>query len=195
MYANKRTRRFPGNQNKTTRDRTMTKEKTIAETMRKLMESGPSVADYDCYKALNDAVGKVHGLPEGKCQALAGEKAWSWYADQTTGVWRKATPEEVEAKRSAAAGKSHGVRGSRVLSDADRAALDAQIAALETVNNPALAPLLAGLKAKQASEDAARKGSLKDRLQAAVDKLGLEKVVEILEAAEAAEPAADEAQA
>lgn len=160
----------------------MEKKDTIAATMRALMESGPSVETYPTYKALNDAVGKVHNLPAGKCQALAGEKAWAWYADTDTGTWRKATEAEIESKRTAAAGKAHGGPRSKVLSDADRTALDAQVTALQTVANPALAPLLADLKAKQAADDAARKGSLKDRLQAAIEKLGLEKAVDILEA-------------
>jgi hypothetical protein len=163
-------------------EQTMQKQNTIAETMRKLMESGPSVETFPTYKSLNDHVGKVHGLTEGKCQALAGEKAWAWTPDQTTGKWRKATDVEVEARRAKAAGKSHGVRGSKVMSDVDRAALDAQIEALEQVANPALAPLLEGLKARQAADDAARKGSLKDRLQAAIDKLGIARAVDLLEA-------------
>jgi hypothetical protein len=160
----------------------MTKEKTIAQTMQTFMVSGPSVKDYPNYKALNDAVGKVHGLAEGKCQALAGEKAWAWYADQTTGVWRKATDAEIETKRAAAATKGHGGPRNKVMTAEDRVALDAQVTALETVNNPALAGLLADLKARQETDDLARKGSLKDRLATAIDKLGLEKVVAILEA-------------
>ena len=80
---------------------TIEKKETIAETMRAFMGSGPSTATYPTYKALNDAVGAVHGLPEGKCQALAGEKAWAWHADTVTGKWRKATEAETEAKRTA----------------------------------------------------------------------------------------------
>ena len=161
----------------------MTKQDTIAETMRQFMATGPAVETYPSYKALNDAVGEAHGLPAGKCQALAGEKAWQWFADKTTGVWRKATEEEIAARRDAAAGKNHGTRASKVLPDEDRAALDAQIAALEAVDNPALAGLLAGLKAQQAADDAARKGTLKDRLQAAIDALGLAEAVALLEGA------------
>lgn len=175
----------------------MEKKETIAETMRVFMESGPSVKTFPNYRALNDAVGAVHGKTAGVCQALAGEKAWAWYPDQTTGTWRKATEEEIATKRAAAAEKNHGVRGSKVLSAEDRAALDAQVAALETVNNPALAPLLEGLKARQTADDLARKGSLRDRMQAAIDKLGLAKAVDLLEAqVDTAETvAADEAQA
>lgn len=167
------------------------KQDTIAATMRHLMATGPSITDYPNYKALNDAVGAAHGLPEGKCQALAGEKAWAWYADTATGRWRKATPEEVESRRQKAATKAHGTRKAKVLSDADRAALDAQVAALEAVDNPALAPLLEDLRGKQAADDAARKGSLKDRLQGLVDRLGLETVVEVLELCEAGAAAAE----
>lgn len=165
----------------------MQKQETIAATMKVFMESGPSVETYPNYKSLNDAVGKVHGLKEGKCQALAGPKAWAWHADtERTGTWRPATEQEVEARRTAAANKVHGTRTPKVMSDADRAALDAQVTALLAVNNPALAPLLAELQGKQAADDAARKGSMKDRLAAAIDKIGLEKVVAILEdAAEA----------
>ena len=167
------------------------KQDTIAETMRQFMSTGPSTATYPTYKALNDAVGAVHGLKEGKCQALAGEKAWAWHPDTELGIWRKATDEEVKAKRTAAAGKNHGgSRKAKVLSEADRAALDAQVTALEAIDNPALAPLLEDLKAKQAADDLARKGSLKDRLAAAVDKLGMDKAVTLLEAA-AAEDAED----
>lgn len=169
----------------------MTKGKTIAGTMAAFMATGPSVQEFPNYKTLNDAVGKAHGLAEGKCQALAGEKAWQWHADTTTGTWRKATPEEVEAKRAAAATKGHGGPRSKVMGEEERKSLDAQVTALETVANPALSPLLAELKARQTADDAARKGTLKDRLAAAVDKLGLEKAVEILEAVEA--PAAAEA--
>lgn len=164
----------------------MEKKETIAATMRHLMETGPSVAEYPNYRALNDHVGAAHGLAAGKCQALAGEKAWAWFADQTTGVWRKATEEEIAACREKAAGKTHGTRASKVMSNEDRAALDSQIAALETVNNPALEPLLADLKAKQVADDEARKGSLKDRLAAAIETLGLEQVVNGLERAIAA---------
>jgi hypothetical protein len=183
---------------KNQKGKTMTKEKTIAQTMQTFMVSGPSVKEFPNYKTLNDAVGKAHGLAEGKCQALAGEKAWQWHADTTTGTWRKASPEEVEAKRTTAAGKAHGGPRSKVMTAEDRSALDAQVTALETVNNPALAPLLAGLKARQETDDLARKGSLKDRLATAIDKLGLEKVVAILEAQVVEAPAetdADEAQA
>lgn len=159
----------------------MIKQDTIAATMKAFMATHPSVTEYPSYKALNDAAGAVHGLPAGKCQALAGPKAWAWYADETTGTWRKATDAEFKAKQEAAAGKNHGVRGSKVLSDEDRAALDAQIAALEQVANPALEPLLADLRGKQASDDAARRGSLKDRLAAATDYLGAELAVKVLE--------------
>jgi hypothetical protein len=159
----------------------MEKKDTIAETMRVFMASGPSVKDYPTYRALNDYVGKLHGKAEGVCQALAGEKAWAWTPDQVTGTWRKATDVEVESRRAKAATKVHGVRTPKVMSDADRAALDAQVKALEQVANPALAPLLADLKAKQASDDAARKGSLKDRLQTAIDKMGMELAVKTLE--------------
>jgi hypothetical protein len=158
--------------------------------MRVFMESGPSVTDYPSYKSLNDAVGAVHGLPAGKCQALAGEKAWAWYADTVAGTWRPATEQEVEAKRAAAAGKNHGGPRSKVLSDADRAALDAQIEALRAVDNPTLRPLLTSLYEKQWADDAARRGSLKDRLQAAIDKLGLQAAVDLLEAAAAETPEA-----
>ncbi len=159
------------------------KQDTIAGTMRALMATGPSVADYPTYKALNDYVGALHGLPAGKCQALAGEKAWAWHPDTVTGRWRKSTDDEFASKKEAAARKNNGARKAKVLSDADRAALDAQVAALQAVavNNPALAPLLEELKARQAADDLARKGSLKDRLQAAVDKLGLAVAVGILE--------------
>ena len=168
----------------------MQKKETIAATMAAFMAAGPSVTEYGTYKALNDAVGAVHGLDKGKCQALAGAKAWAWFADTTTGKWRKATDDEFQAKQDAAAGKNNGgTRKSKVLSDEDRAALDAQVAALETVNNPALAPLLAGLKAQQASDDQARKGSMKDRLQAAIAKLGIDRAVTLLEEAVAAENA------
>jgi len=159
------------------------KQATIAETMRQWMATGPSTTEYPTYKSLNDAVGAVHGLEEGKCQALAGEKAWAWHADKTTGRWRKATEAETEAKRKAAATKNHGGSRRKALSDTDRAALDAQVEALKTVNNPALAPLLEDLQARQAADDAARKGSLKDRLAAAIDKLGLATAVELLEGA------------
>ena len=172
------------------------KQDTIAETMRQFMQTGPSTTTYPTYKALNDAVGKVHGLEDGKCQALAGEKAWVWAKDTTTGKWRKATDEEIEAKRTTAAQKNSGGSRRKAMSDADRAALDAQVTALEAVNNPALAPLLEELKARQAADDAARKGSLKDRLQACIDKLGLERAVAILEDAIAAtDEATDEADA
>jgi hypothetical protein len=127
-------------------------------------------------------VGKTHGLPEGKVQALAGPKAWAWYPDQTTGTWRKATPEEVTARREKAAGKVHGVRGPKAMPEADRKALDAQIAALKAVDNPTLRPLLTSLYERQWADDAARKGSMKDRLATAIDKIGLAKAVEILEA-------------
>jgi hypothetical protein len=159
------------------------KQDTIAATMRKFMESGPSVSKYPNYKTLNDAVGALFGLKEGKCQALAGEKAWAWTPDKVSGKWRKATAEEFAAKQAAAAQKNHGTRKSKVMGDAERAALDAQIAALETIDNPALAPLLADLKARQAADDAARKGSLKDRLAAAIEALGIERAVELLEEA------------
>lgn len=160
---------------------TIKKFSTIAGTMTVFMESSPSVKEYGSYKALNDAVGKVHGLEPGKCQALAGEKAWKWHADEVTGTWRKATEAEFKAKQEAAAGKAHGGPRSKVMTPEARAALDAQVTALETVNNPALLPLLNGLKAQQVNDDTARKGSLKDRLQAAIDKLGLAKAVDILE--------------
>lgn len=165
----------------------MEKKDTIAETMRAFMESGPSVETFPTYKRLNDAVGAVHGKAEGVCQALAGEKAWAWYADQTTGKWRKSTDAEFKAKQEAAAGKAHGGPRSKVLSDADRTALDAQIVALQAVNNPALAPLLADLQARQTADDNARKGSLRDRLQAAIDKLGLARAVDALEFVQASE--------
>lgn len=167
----------------------MEKQETIAGTMASLMASGPAVAEYPSYKSLNDAVGKVHGHPAGKVQALAGEKAWAWTPDTITGVWRKATEEEINARRDKAASKNHGGPRSKVLSEEDRTALDAQVEALTAVNNPALLPLLNGLKAKQADDDSARKGSLKDRLAACVDKLGLEACVNCLEAAAAAENA------
>ena len=159
----------------------MTKQETIAATMATLMASGPAVATYPTYKALNDAVGAVHGLTEGKCQALAGEKAWAWTPDTVSGAWRKATDVEFANRKAKAATKAHGTRKSKVMTDEDRAALDAQVTALETVNNPALAKLLADSKAQQAADDQARKGSLKDRLQAAIDKMGLEWVVTALE--------------
>ena len=164
----------------------MTKQDTIADTMRQFMASGPSVEDYPTYKSLNDHVGAVHGLAEGKCQALAGEKAWAWTPDTVSGAWRKATDVEFTNRKAKAATKAHGTRTSKVMSDADRAALDAQVTALETVSNPTLAPLLAGLKAQQAADDQARKGSLKDRLAACVNTLGLEQVVNGLERAIAA---------
>lgn len=160
----------------------MIKQESIAATMREFMATGPSVEEYATYKSLNDAVGAVHGLPAGKCQALAGEKAWAWTPDQTTGTWRKATDVEVEARRARAATKSRGSRAPKVMSDEDRASLDAQVVALETVDNPALAPLLAELVARQSADDQARRGTLKDRLQAAIDRLGLARVVECLEA-------------
>ena len=163
----------------------MIKQDTIAATMRQFMETGPSTATYPTYMSLNDHVGALHGLTTGRCQALAGEKAWAWTPDTTTGRWRKATDVEVESRRTRAAAKARGSRKSKVLSDADRASLDAQVAALETVNNPALAPLLAEAKAKQAADDEARKGSLKDRLQAVVARLGLARAVEALEALDA----------
>lgn len=163
----------------------MTKEQTIAGTMKAFMESGPSIKDFPTYKSLNDYVGSLHGKAEGVCQALAGEKAWAWAQDTETGKWRPATEQEVEARRTAAAGKAHGTRTPKVMPDADRAALDAQVTALETVNNPALAPLLADLLARRNADDAARKGSLKDRLAAAVERLGLERAVNLLEAVEA----------
>ena len=166
----------------------MEKRETIAETMRAFMQSAPSIADFPSYKSLNDHVGKLHGLPAGKVQALAGPKAWGWHPDQETGRWRKSTEAEFNSKQAAAATKAHGGPRSKVLSAADRAALDAQVIALETVNNPALTPLLEGLKAKQAADDAARRGSLKDRLAAAVEALGIERAVALLEgAAEAPE--------
>jgi len=164
----------------------MEKKETIAGTMKAFMESGPSVKDFPTYKSLNDEVGKVHGLVAGKCQALAGPKAWAWTPDQTTGRWRKATDVEFANRKAAAAGKNHGGPRSKVLSAEDRASLDAQIEALETVNNPALAGLLAGLKAQQVADDLARKGTLKDRLNAAVEKLGLAEAVAILEETAAA---------
>ena len=186
-----RAQRYLGNN--ANKVQTMTKQDTIAATMATLMASGPSVKEYTSYKSLNDAVGAVHGLAAGKCQALAGEKAWVWTPDQVTGKWRKATDVEFEARREKAATKNHGTRTSKVMSDVDRAALDAQVTALETVNNPALAKLLADSKAQQAADDQARKGSLKDRLQAAVDTLGLEQVVNGLERAIAAAAEAVEA--
>ncbi len=164
----------------------MQKQETIAGTMRVLMESGPAVKDFPTYKALNDHVGSLHGLPKGKCQCLAGEKAWAWTPDTVTGRWRKATDVEFENRKTAAATKNHGTRQAKVLSAEDRAALDTQVAALMAVDNPALAPLLAGLKAQQVADDLARKGSLKDRLAAAVEKLGLAEVVALLEGAIAA---------
>ena len=164
----------------------MEKQSTIAATMRQFMESGPSVEAFPSYKAINDHVGQVHGLPVGKCQALAGPKAWQWTPDQVSGVWRPATPEEFADRQEKAAAKNHGGPRSKVLSDEDRAALEAQVTALETVANPALAPLLADLRGKVAADDAARRGSLKDRLQACIDTLGLEHVVNGLERAIAA---------
>lgn len=161
----------------------MEKQETIAETMREFMASGPSATEFTSYKALNDAVGAVHGLAEGKCQALAGAKAWAWAKDEVTGKWREATEAEVEACKAKAATKAHGGPRSKVMGDEDRAALDAQIGALETVNNPALAPLLAGLQAQQVADDAARRGSLKDRLADCVAKLGIERAVHLLEEA------------
>jgi hypothetical protein len=163
----------------------MQKQETIAETMRQFMATGPSTTEYPTYKSLNDYVGKVHGLPAGKCQALAGEKAWAWTPDTVSGQWRKATDVEFENRKVAAA-KNHGTRKAKVMGDAERAALDAQIAALQAIDNPALVGLLAGLKAQQAADDAARKGSLKDRLAACVDKLGMAEVVDLLEGAIAA---------
>ena len=160
----------------------MQKKETIAGTMAAFMTTSPDVATYPSYKSLNDAVGAVHGLPAGKCQALAGPKAWAWAKDEASGKWRKATEDEVEACKANAATKAHGGPRSKVMTDEARAALDAQVTALETVNNPALAPLLAGLKAQQVADDLARKGSLKDRLQAAIDKMGLEWVVATVEA-------------
>jgi hypothetical protein len=162
----------------------MQKQSTIAATMRKLMASGPSITEFPSYKSLNDFVGGLHGLAKGRCQALAGAKAWAWAKDEVTGKWRPATPEEFAAKKEAAACKnSGGSRKAKVMGDAERATLDAQVAALEAVDNPALAPLLAGLKTQQAADDQARKGSLKDRLQAAIDKLGLVQAVTLLEEA------------
>jgi hypothetical protein len=161
----------------------MIKQSTIAETMRKLMESGPSVETFPTYKSLNDHVGKLHGKEPGSCQALAGEKAWQWTPDQTTGKWRKATDVEVESRRAKAAEKNHGGPRNKVMSDEDRKALDAQIAALKAVDNPTLRPLLTSLYERQWADDAARKGSLKDRLQAAIDVLGMERAVGLLEAA------------
>ena len=161
----------------------MEKKETIAGTMAAFMATSPDVATYPSYKSLNDAVGAVHGLKEGKCQALAGPKAWAWAKDEVTGKWRPATAAEIVARQTAAATKNHGGPRSKVLSDEDRAALDAQVTALETVNNPALAGLLAGLKAQQTADDAARKGSLKDQLAACVDKLGLAEAVALLEGA------------
>jgi hypothetical protein len=174
-------RQIPARQPDNQKETTMQKQDTIAATMRQFMESGPKVAEFPNYKSINDHVGKLHGLSEGKCQALAGEKAWQWHADQVTGVWRKATEDEIEAKRENAAGKNHGVRAPKVMSPEDRAALDAQVTALEQVANPALSPLLADLKARQTADDAARRGSLKDRLQAAIEKTGLELAVKFLE--------------
>jgi hypothetical protein len=173
----------------------MQKQATIAETMRVFMATEPAVKDFPNYKALNDAVGAVHGLPAGKCQALAGPKAWEWTPDTVSGRWRKATDVEFESRKQKAAQKNHGTRKSKVLSDADRAALDAQIEALKTVNNPALAGLLADLQARQAADDLARKGSYKDRLAAAVERLSLATAVDILERAiAAAEDAEDNAE-
>ncbi len=170
----------------------MEKQDTIAKTMATLMATSPAIAIYPTYKALNDAVGVVHGLPNGKVQALAGLKAWAWTADATTGTWRKATDDEVQARVDKAATKCHGVRGSKVMSEADRAALDTQVTALEAVNNPALLPLLNGLKAQQVGDDAAKKGSLKERLQAAVGKLGMGEAVAYLEGIIAEEVVAEE---
>ena len=161
----------------------MQKMDTIAATMREFMATGPSVAEFPSYKSLNDFVGDLHGLPEGKCQALAGEKAWQWTPDTVSGIWRKATEAEIAACREKAATKNHGGPRSKVLSDADRAALEAQVKALEAVANPALEPLLADLRGKVAADDAARKGSLKDRLSVAIDALGLAEVVALLEGA------------
>lgn len=161
----------------------MEKQETIAGTMATLMASGPLVTEFPNYKALNDHVGMIHGLAEGKCQALAGPKAWRWHADQVTKTWRPATEVEFKAKQEAAAAKAHGGPRSKVLSAEERVALDAQVEALVAVNNPALAPLLADLQARQAADDTARKGSLKDRLNAAIDKLGLEAAVALLEGA------------
>ena len=171
----------------------MQKQETIAATMRLFMESGPSITEFTSYKTINDYVGALHGLPAGKVQALAGPKAWAWAKDETSGKWREATEAEIAACRANAATKNHGGPRSKVLSDADRAALDAQIEALQAVNNPALAGLLAGLKAQQVNDDTARKGSLKDRLQAAVDRLRLSEAVRILEAEVAADDAAADA--
>lgn len=159
------------------------KKDTIAATMRLFMESAPAVKDFPTYKSLNDAVGAIHDLAEGKCQALAGPKAWAWAKDQATNKWRPATEAEVEACRANAASKNHGTRASKVMTDEDRAALDSQVAALETVNNPALAPLLADLRGKLAADDLARKGTLRDRLAAAVETLGLDAAVTLLEGA------------
>ena len=162
------------------------KQETIAATMRAFMASGPSTVIYPSYKSLNDAVGALHGLPAGKCQCLAGEKAWAWHADTELGVWRKATDVEFENRKAAAVAKSNGGSRRKVLSAVDRAALDAQVTALEAVDNPALAGLLADLQARQTADDAARKGSMKDRLQAAIDTLGLAEAVTLLEGAIAA---------
>ena len=176
----------------------MQKQETIAATMRLFMESGPSTTEFTSYKALNDYVGAAHGLPAGKCQALAGAKAWAWAKDETSGKWRLASPEEVEACKAKAAGKAHGGPRSKVLSDEERAVLEAQIAALEAVGNPALAPLLADLRGKVIADDQARKGSMKDRLAAAIDTLTLARAVAVLEwqiaaVKNAAEAGADEA--
>lgn len=184
------------------------KQETIAETMRQFMASGPSVETYPTYKSLNDYVGKIHGLAEGKCQALAGEKAWIWTADPISKRWRKATNIEFENRKAKAAAKNHGTRRAKVLSDKDRVELELQIKALEEVANPHLAPVLVELQDKLAADDLARKGSLKDRLAACVDRIGVEKVVDFLEkviadydaetaaaAAETAAAAAEDAEA
>jgi predicted ribonuclease toxin of YeeF-YezG toxin-antitoxin module len=163
----------------------MEKKSTIAATMKQFMESGPTIKAYPTYRALNDAVGACHGLPAGKVQALAGPKAWMWTADETTGKWRLSTADEVEAKAAKAAGKNHGTRAAKVLSDEERAALEAQIAALRSMDGAAataVAPLLASLVDKLQADDTARKGSLKDRLQTAIERLGLADAVEYLEA-------------
>ena len=168
----------------TRKENNMQKQDTIAETMRLFMESGPSVETYPTYKSLNDAVGKVHGKDEGKVQALAGPKAWAWHPDTELGVWRKSTEAEAKAKAEAAASKTHGTRKAKVLSDKDRVELELQIRALEELAyNPHLAPIREELQAKLAADDAARKGTLKDRLAAAVDKLGIARAVELLEEA------------
>ncbi len=165
----------------------MEKKDTIADTMRAFMASGPSVTEYPTYRALNDAVGAVHGKAEGKVQTLAGESAWAWTPDPTTKTWRRATDVEIESRRQKAAGKAHGTRGAKVLSPEDRESLEAQISALVVVGNPALKPLLSDLLARRNADDVARKGSLKDRLAAAVERLGLARAVDLLEAAEPVE--------